>query len=106
MDFPGISCGLRGPGVRRWVRWLNLEPVAAAHSADVLGELAEVIGVPLFPIGVEAKGDALVAIDERGRVFALDQGGEWFLGETLDEAVLSLLTGDGPAERLRDDGTW
>ena len=106
MDFPGIFCGMRGPGVRRWVRWLNLEPVAAAHTADVLGELAEVIGAPLFPIGVEAKGDAIVAIDERGRVFALDQGGEWFLGDTLDEALLSLLTGDGPAERIRDDGTW
>ena len=64
------------------------------------------IGAPLFPIGVEAKGDAIVAIDERGRVFALDQGGEWFLGESLDEAVTSLLTGDGPAERIHDDGTW
>ncbi|GID98458.1 SUKH-3 domain-containing protein [Amorphoplanes digitatis] len=106
MAFPGIFCGLRGPGVRRWVRWLNLEPAAAAHSADVLGEFAEVIGASLFPLGVEAKGDAIVAIDERGRVFALDQGGEWFLGETLDQAVLSLLTGDGPAERVRDDGTW
>ena len=97
---------LRGPGVRRWVRWLNLEPVAAAHTADVLAELAEVVGAALFPIGVEAKGDAIVAIDERGRMFALDQGGEWFLGDTLDEALLSLLTGDGPAERIRDDGTW
>ncbi|MFI7545950.1 SUKH-3 domain-containing protein [Actinoplanes sp. NPDC049599] len=106
MDFPGIFCGLRGPGVRRWVRWLNLEPVAAAHTADVLAELAEVIGAALFPIGVEAKGDAIVAIDDRGRVFALDQGGEWFLGGTLDEALISLLTGDGPAERIRDDGTW
>jgi len=105
-DFPGIFCGLRGPGVHRWVRWLNLEPTAAAHSADMLGELAEVIGAPLFPIGVEAKGDAIVAIDERGRMFALDQGGEWFLGETLDEGLLSLLTGDGPADRIRDDGTW
>nr|BFE66990.1 hypothetical protein GCM10020092_002910 [Actinoplanes digitatis] len=106
MAFPGIFCGLRGPGVRRWVRWLNLESAAAAHSADVLGEFAEVIGASLFPLGVEAKGDAIVAIDERGRVFALDQGGEWFLGETLDQAVLSLLTGDGLAERVRDDGTW
>jgi hypothetical protein len=106
MAFPGIFCGLRGPGVRRWVRWLNLEPAAAAHSADALGELAAVIGAPLFPIGVEAKGDTIVAIDERGRIFALDQGGEWFLGNTLDEGLLSLLTGDGPAERLRDDGTW
>ncbi|PRY27231.1 SUKH-3 domain-containing protein [Pseudosporangium ferrugineum] len=106
MDFPGIFCGLRVPGAQRQVRWLSLEPAAAAHTADVLGELAEVIGAALFPLGVEAKGDAIVAIDERGRLFALDQGGEWFLGETLDEGLVSLLTGDGPAERIRDDGTW
>ncbi|WP_306215823.1 SUKH-3 domain-containing protein [Actinoplanes sp. RD1] len=105
-DFPGIFCGVRGPGVRRQVRWLNLEPAAAAHTADVLGEFGEVLGVALFPLGVEAKGDAIIAIDERGRVFALDQGGEWFVGETLDEALINLLTGDGPAERVRDDGTW
>jgi hypothetical protein len=51
-------------------------------------------------------GDAVVAIDERGRVFVLDQAGEWFVGPTFDEALVGLLTGDGPAERVRDDGTW
>jgi hypothetical protein len=62
--------------------------------------------VPLCPIGVEHFGDTLLAMDERGRVFALDQAGEWFVGETFDEALVGLLTGDGPAARLRDDGTW
>ncbi|WP_236718584.1 SUKH-3 domain-containing protein [Actinoplanes sp. TFC3] len=106
MDFPGVFCGLRAAGVRRQIRWLNLEPSIAAHSADALGEFGEVIGARLFPVGVEAKGDAIVAIDELGRVFALDQGGEWYLGQNLDEALISLLTGDGPAERVHDDGTW
>ncbi len=106
MEFPGIFCGLRGPGVRRQVRWLNLEPAAAAHTADALGEFGEVLGVRLFPLGVEAKGDGILAIDERGRIFALDQGGEWFVGETLDAALINLLTGDGPADRVHDDGTW
>jgi hypothetical protein len=106
MDFPGIFCGLRAPGVRRQIRWLNLEPSIAAHTADVLGEFGDVLGTRLFPLGVEAKGDAVVAIDKQGRIFALDQGGEWYLGKNLDEGLLSLLTGDGPAERVRDDGTW
>ncbi|GAA2578514.1 hypothetical protein GCM10010435_63650 [Winogradskya consettensis] len=106
MDFPGIFCGLRGPGIRRQIRWLNLEPSAAAYTADVLGEFGTVIGTRLFPLGVEAKGDAILAIDEHGRVFALDQGGEWYLGKDLDEALTGLLTGDGPAERVRDDGSW
>jgi len=105
-DFPGIMCGRRGPGAQRAIRLLHLDPTAAAHTADLLGEFAAVIGVRLFPIGVEAQGDAVLAVDERGRVFAFDQGGEWFLGETVDEAIMSLLTGRGPAERVHDDGTW
>ena len=47
----------------------------------------------------------MLAVDEQGRVFALDQAGEWFLGETLDEALVNLTIG-GPAARVRDDGTW
>ncbi len=104
-DFPGVRCGRRGPGLRRAIRLLRLDPVPGAYSAAALVEFAEVIGVPLFPIGVEG-GDSVVAIDELGRVFALDQAGEWFVGSTLDEALTGLLTGDGPARRVRDDGTW
>jgi hypothetical protein len=105
-DFPILSVPRRGPGVRRQIRLLTIDPADGAHLADVLAELAAVIGARLFPIGREGWGDAVLAMDERGRVFGLDQGGEWFLGETFDEALVGLLTGDGPAERLRDDGTW
>ncbi|MGK5679875.1 SUKH-3 domain-containing protein [Actinoplanes sp. URMC 104] len=104
-DFPGVRCGRRGPGLRRAIRLLLLDPVPGAYAVAALQEFAEVIGARLFPIGIEG-GDAVVAIDEVGRVFLLDQGGEWFVGSTLDEAVTGLLTGDGPARRVRDDGTW
>ncbi|MDY7089091.1 MAG: SUKH-3 domain-containing protein [Actinomycetota bacterium] len=104
-DFPGVRCARRGPGLRRAIRLLRLDPVPGAWSAAALLEFAEVIGVPLFPIGIEG-GDAVVAIDELGRVFVLDQAGEWFVGSTLDEALTGLLTGDGPARRVRDDGSW
>lgn len=104
-EFPGVRCGRRGPGLRRAIRLLTLDPAPAAYVADALDEFAEVVGAPLFPIGVEG-GDAIVVIDELGRVFVLDQAGEWFVGETVDEALVGLLTGDGPAERVRDDGTW
>ncbi|WP_250000529.1 SUKH-3 domain-containing protein [Actinoplanes sp. M2I2] len=104
-DFPGVRCARRGPGLRRAIRLLLLDPVPGAYAAATLAELAEVIGAPLFPIGIEG-GDAVVAIDELGRVFVLDQAGEWFVGSTLDEALTGLLTGDGPARRVRDDGTW
>lgn len=44
-------------------------------------------------------------MDEHGPVFALDQAGEWFLGDTIDAALTTLLLGRAPA-RVRDDGTW
>jgi hypothetical protein len=105
-DFPTVSVLRRGGGGRRLIRPFTIEPMAAAYSADVLGEFAGVIGHPVFPIGVEARGDTWLVADSTGRVYALDQGGEWFLGDDIDEALTGLLTGDGPAERLHDDGTW
>jgi hypothetical protein len=105
-DFPGVFTGRRGPGVQRWIRLFDIDPTKAKHSADMLAEFGAVIGAPLFPFGQEAQGTSILAIDEHGRVFALDQAGEWFLGDTVDVAITSLITGEGPAERVRDDGTW
>jgi SUKH-3 immunity protein/YwqJ-like deaminase len=104
-DFPGLVCGRRGPGERHWIRVFEINPSAAAHSAAILADLAEVIGARLFPLGSEGKGDTMLAIDEHGRVFALDQGGEWFVGGTMDAALTNLATG-APQPRIRDDGTW
>jgi hypothetical protein len=104
-DFPGLVCGRRGPGSRHWVRVFEINPAAAAHSADILADFGAVLGARLFPLGSEARGETILAVDERGRVFALDQAGEWFLGETVDAALVTLVTG-GPAARVRDDGAW
>jgi hypothetical protein len=104
-EFSGVRCGRRGPGLRRAVRLLTFDPVPGAHAAVALEEFAQVVGVPVFPVGVEG-GDAIVAVDEFGRVFVLDQAGEWFVGQSIDEALVSLLAGDGPAARVRDDGSW
>jgi hypothetical protein len=104
-EFGGVRCGRRGAGLRRAVRLLTFDPGLGAYAATALDEFAEVIGVPLFPIGAEG-GDAIVAVDELGRLFVLDQAGEWFVGQSIDEALVSLLAGDGPAARVRDDGTW
>ncbi|GII24109.1 SUKH-3 domain-containing protein [Planosporangium mesophilum] len=65
---------------------------------------ARVLGVRLYPIGDE-DNRSILAIDEGGRVFALDQGGEWFVGATIDDAVCNLVFGR-PQPRVRDDGTW
>ncbi|HYN97466.1 MAG TPA: SUKH-3 domain-containing protein, partial [Pilimelia sp.] len=101
----GAVAGRRGPGLAHWIRVFEINPVAAAHSADILADFGTLIGARLFPLGTEGDNDSILAIDEHGRVFALDQAGEWFLGATADAAVVALVTGQRAA-RVRDDGTW
>lgn len=75
-----------------------------ARSADSLARLGAVLGARLFPIGTES-GDSILAVDELGRIFALDQAGDWFLGADIDTALTNLLLGREPA-RVRENGTW
>ncbi|MFD0787688.1 SUKH-3 domain-containing protein, partial [Micromonospora azadirachtae] len=103
-DFPAILSRRRGPGEQVWVSRFTTNPLRGAHSADTLADFAAVLGSRLFPFGSE-HGDSIFAVDEQGRVFALDQAGEWFLGSDVDAALTTLLLGrDAP--RVRDDGTW
>jgi hypothetical protein len=102
--FPSVESGRRGPGERSWIRRFSVNPVEAAHSADTLADFSAVLGSRLFPVGTEG-GDSILAVDEHGRVFALDQAGEWFLGDDIETALIGLLLGRGAA-RVHDDGRW
>ena len=59
----------------------------------------------LTPIGDEGDGTGLLAIDGDGRVFLLDHAGDWFLGDTIEDALTTLVLGLQPP-RVRRDGTW
>ncbi|KAB1139420.1 hypothetical protein F6X68_23750 [Micromonospora sp. AMSO12t] len=102
--FPSLVGARRGPGEQVWISRFDIRPRQVAHTADTLADFAAVLGVRLFPIGTERQ-ESILAVDERGRVFALDQAGEWFLGDDIDAALTTLLLGRAPA-RVRDDGTW
>jgi hypothetical protein len=102
--FPGLASGRRGPGEQVWISRFQINPLAVAHSADTLAEFGELIGVRLFPIGTEG-GDSILAVDEAGRIFALDQAGDWFIGPDIDAALTTLLLGRAPT-RVRADGTF
>ncbi|MEW2376220.1 SUKH-3 domain-containing protein [Micromonospora sp. NPDC047812] len=102
--FPSLVGARRGPGEQVWISRFDIRPRQVAHTADTLADFAAVLGVRLFPIGTERQ-ESILAVDERGWVFALDQAGEWFLGEDIDAALTTLLLGRAPA-RVRDDGTW
>ena len=105
LEFCEIAPIRNGPGVAQRVRWFELGTRRAKHLADPVHEFGAVLGTRMFPLGVEGYSEAILVIDELGRVFSMDQGGEWFIAETLDRAVVALLTGL-PAARIRDDGTW
>ncbi|WBB77359.1 SUKH-3 domain-containing protein [Micromonospora sp. WMMD882] len=102
--FPSLSSGRRGPGEAVWISRFQVDPLPVAHSVASLVDFGRVLGVRLFPIGTERQ-DSILAVDERGRIFALDQAGEWFLGPDVDAALTTLLLGRAPA-RVHDDGTW
>ncbi|MFY1586642.1 SUKH-3 domain-containing protein [Micromonospora sp. WMMD734] len=102
--FPSLESSRRGPGREVWISRFSVDPVHAAYTADTLADFGAVLGVRLFPIGA-GHPDAILAVDDHGRVFALDQAGEWFLGGDVDAALTTLLLGLAPP-RVRDDGTW
>jgi hypothetical protein len=77
----------------------------AVHCRAALAAFAEVLGVRLFPIGVEGDVEAFLVVDELGRVFSLDAAGEWFLGDDIGGAVATLVTGTMP-RRVDDEGRW
>jgi hypothetical protein len=104
-EFGGLYVYQDGPGAALRRRPFALDPTMAAATAMTLADFGRVLGVALFPLGVEGDADAVLAIDEHGRVFALDAGGEWFLGEDIQDALTTLVTGTLPP-RVRDDGTW
>ena len=82
-------------GEQVWISRFDIRPHTIAHTADTLADFGAVLGVRLFPIGTEQQ-DSILAVDERGRVFALDQAGEWFLGDDIDAALTTLLLGLRP----------
>lgn len=100
-EFGGLATSTTGPGTHHWVRPIRIDPAAAAHTADLLAESGTALGARLFPLGVVGNDEALLAIDDGGRVFALDQAGEWLLGQDLDAALVTLLTG-GPATLVEE----
>jgi hypothetical protein len=104
-EFGGVYVTQDGPGRELRRRPFAVDPTLAPPCAETLADLGRVLGVRLYPLGVEGDGDALLAIDERHRVFALDHAGEWFLGETPADAITALVSGVQP-NRIRDDGTW
>ncbi|MEU8326930.1 SUKH-3 domain-containing protein [Micromonospora sp. NPDC048839] len=104
-EFGGLLVRPQGDGEQIAPSPFHLDPFLVGQSVDTLAALAAAIGAPLTPIGEEGDGTGILAIDDQGRVFVLDHGGDWFLGEHVDEAITALVLGRQP-RRVRQDGTW
>ncbi|WP_328824156.1 SUKH-3 domain-containing protein [Verrucosispora sioxanthis] len=102
--LPRLRSHRRGPGEQVWISRFDIDPRQVAQTAESLRDFAAVVGSRMYPIGTESR-HSIIAADERGRIFALDQAGEWFLGTDIDAALTTLLLGRAPA-RVRDDGGW
>ncbi|MEV0900510.1 SUKH-3 domain-containing protein [Actinoplanes sp. NPDC049802] len=104
-EFCGLYVTQDGAGVAVRRQMFAIDPSLAAETVETLEAFGQILDTALFPLGVEGDGTAFLTIDERGRVFALDHGGEWFLGADMGAALTTLITGTMPP-RVRDDGTW
>lgn len=94
----------RAPGTDQRTQAFEICSDRGRHYADVLHEFGRVIGARLFPLG-RLNYESLLAIDEHGRVFHLDQAGEWFVAGSYVEALETLIQGRR-THRVSDDGTW
>ncbi|MDG4762759.1 SUKH-3 domain-containing protein [Solwaraspora sp. WMMD406] len=104
-EFGGLRLRPAGEGEQIAPGDVDFDPFRAVHSVATLAGLADAVGVPLSPLGVEGADTGILAIDATGRVFVLDHGGDWFFGDDLDQAITALVLGVQPA-RVASDGTW
>ncbi|WP_432985995.1 SUKH-3 domain-containing protein [Dactylosporangium sp. CA-233914] len=104
-EFGGLTVSAAGAGAAVARSGIVFDPLRGLHSASTLAGLGELIGARLTPIGEEESGAALLAVDDRGRVFVLDHTADWYAGASVDEAITTLVAGRLPA-RLNDEGTW
>jgi hypothetical protein len=102
--FGGVHVAQDGPGRDLRRRPFAIDPTQVAATAETLADLGKQLNTRLFPIGMEGDHDSVVAIDETGRVFALDHAGVWYLGDSIETALTTLITGTEPP-RLDESGT-
>ena len=99
-EFGGLVVTLDNGGRSLARTPFAIDPLVGLYQPRTLADLGRCLELPLAPLGEERGGQALLAIDALGRVYSLDHSGEWFLGQNVDQAVTTLITGSVP-ERLR-----
>lgn len=94
-EFHGLRVAPAGPGRDCAATGAVVDPALAQHAHRAFGELSEALGARLFPFG-RTDGDSLLAVDESGRLFAVDHGGWWLLGDSPAAGLEALAWGHAP----------
>ncbi|NJQ02776.1 SUKH-3 domain-containing protein [Streptomyces zingiberis] len=109
-EFGGLRIAGPGPGRQLAPTPFLVDPLCGLHLARTLSDLGRALGTEICPLGEESPepgadapgGGRVVAVDPEGRVYGLDHTGDWFLGHSIDAALVTLVTGGLP-ERLTID---
>jgi hypothetical protein len=103
IEFGGLHLVQDGPGRDLRRRPFVIDATQVVATTETLADLGRRLHTRLFPIGMEGDHESVLAIDEAGRVFALDHAGAWYLGDSVAAALTTLVTGTQPP-RLDEDG--
>ncbi len=95
-EFGGLDINPTGPGRHIAPTPFTLDPLHGLHLARTLGDLGRALETDVAPLGQEAGGQAVLAIDTEGRVYSLDHTGDWYLGPDIDQALNTLVLGVRP----------
>ncbi|MBZ4322191.1 SUKH-3 domain-containing protein [Streptomyces huiliensis] len=72
---------------------LNPE-LAYQYDGSDIQELAEGLGVSVFPVGYETDEGAIVVMDEKERFFYIHDTGFYYMGQGVIDALATRLVGD------------
>ncbi|MCR8945821.1 SUKH-3 domain-containing protein [Streptomyces bacillaris] len=96
-EFGALHITASAPGRQIAPAAIRIDPLHGLHLARTLGDLGRALETEVAPLGAEGDEQAVLAIDTEGRVFSIDHTGDWFLGQDIDEALTTLVTGAQPA---------
>ncbi|MFJ6810473.1 SUKH-3 domain-containing protein [Streptomyces anulatus] len=96
-EFGGLRITASAAGRHIAPAPVRIDPLSGLHLARTLGDLGRALETEVSPLGAEGEEQAVLAIDTEGRVFSIDHTGDWFLGQDIDEALATLVTGTQPA---------
>ncbi|MFC5148151.1 MULTISPECIES: SUKH-3 domain-containing protein [Streptomyces] len=96
-EFGGLHIAGTGTGRHIAPTPFHIDPLHGLHLARTVADLGRALGAEVCPLGQEADGQALLAIDAHGRVYSLDHTGDWYLGSDIDHAIATLVNGTRPS---------